>query len=81
MRLTVSDSPRHVAKLSTREWIHLRVISGNVLLARENQSLVAGDGLPVGVSDGLVSLNWQAGDLWIQSPSGSGSAVLEVVLP
>lgn len=81
MRLTVSDSPRHVATLSTREWIHLRVLSGDVLLARENQTLLAGNGLPVAVSDGLVSLNWQAGNLWIQSPAGSGNAVLEVVLP
>lgn len=79
MRVLLKDSPRHLATIHVRTWIHLRVISGNVRIARENQELLGGAGLPVLTSDGIVSLNWQTGSIWAQG--SGGDAELEIVLP
>lgn len=79
MRISVTDTPRNVARIPERRNLHLRVISGNALLSRDGQTLLTGGGLPIGTADGIVTLEWDAGELWI---SGSGgTSVLEVILP
>lgn len=79
MRITLTDSPRKLARLARPSWIHARVISGAATLAEFNQDILDGGGLPITVSDGIVSLKWECTELWIAgNPAGS---VVEVIVP
>lgn len=79
MRISVNDTPRNVARIPRKLNLHMRVISGTALISRDGQTLLTGGGLPIAVADGIQSLEWDAGDLWI---SGSGgTAEIEVILP
>jgi len=78
MRITAISSPRHVATIARQLTLHLRVTSGAVLIAREQQDLLAGGGLPIAAADGIQSLDWDTGQLWVQ---GDPAGTFEVVLP
>jgi hypothetical protein len=79
MRIAAIASPRKVATIPKLYTLHMRVIgAGGVLLAREEQTLISGGGLPVSSTDGLVSLVWDAGEVWVQ---GDPTGTMEIVLP
>ena len=81
MRISLVDSPRHIASIPKFQRIILRVISGGVVLGRDRQTLDDGGGLPVSSTDNIVQLEWDAGAVFMAaSPSGS-QAVVEVIVP
>lgn len=81
MRLTLVDSPRHIATLPKFQHVVLRVISGAAVIGRDRQSLENGDGLPIAVSDGIQNLAWDTGALFMAaSPLGS-QCEIEVIVP
>ena len=80
MRITLVDTPRHIAPVPRFTHILLRVISGDVLLGRDRQSISDGGGLPVAVADGIQNLAWDTGELWMSAATGT-TAVAEVIVP
>jgi hypothetical protein len=78
MRITAISSPRKVATIPKLYTLHMRVITGSVLLARDQHTLMTGGGLPISAGDGLVSLVWDSGDVWVQ---GEITGTMEIVLP
>lgn len=79
MRIQATDSPRQLATFQRPTWVHTRVASGTVRLAQSNQELLAGEGLPIASTDGIVSLVWEPAQLWIMG--AGGTAELEVIIP
>ncbi len=73
-------SPRKVATLPRCANVHFRVLTGDALVAQTSQELIDGGGLPIAITDGIVSLEWQQGELWL-SAGGSADCVLEVIVP
>lgn len=79
MRLSLVETPRKICTVPRSLRIHLRAISGTALLARDPQTLFDGGGLPVGTADGIVSLEWENGALWMAGQGGA--AVVEAIVP
>lgn len=79
MRINLVSSPRKIATLRRPAWLHLRAISGTALLAPDQQTLTDGGGLPVSVGDGIVSLNWENGDVFMAGQGGASE--VEIVIP
>lgn len=81
MKLTLIDSPQLVTTLRATprpEWIAIRVFSGTARFAENQETLLAGDGLPITNADNIVRLPWMNRQLWAK---GNPTAVLEVILP
>ena len=81
MKVSIVDSPRKIAKVPRFMHVHMRVASGTVLLARDNQTLIDGGGLSVSAADGILSLPWDTGDLWMAAYPQGTTAQIEMVLP
>jgi hypothetical protein len=81
MRLSLVDSPRNICHIPKTLNVIMRVISGDVIVGRDRQTLADGGGLPVGTSDGIVTLAWDAGALFMAASPAGASAVVEVVVP
>lgn len=79
MRVSVSPTPRRLARFSRRTLIVLRVLSGTVRIAETQESLFDGAGVPVGTSDGIQ--NWELPEMEFWICSDGTNAVLEVLLP
>lgn len=81
MRIGLVDSPRLIADPPRFLHVILRVISGDVLVGRDRQTLSDGGGLPVAASDGIVTLFWDAGALYMASTPAGTQASIEVIVP
>ena len=81
MRITLVDSARHIANVPRFTHVIVRVIAGTVLIGRDRQTLEDGGGLPVAVSDGIQSLDWDTGPLYMAATPAGTQASIEVVLP
>lgn len=79
LRFRATDSPRKIATIQRQLFLHMRVVSGAVLLSRDQQTLMDGGGLAVTQDDGIQSLQWDAGELWFQKAVDEGT--IEVILP
>ena len=80
MRIKLPDTPRRLARLNRPSYVHIRIVSGTVRLSSDQESLLGGDGFRVGTSDGILSLRWEAEQIWAAAESGS-NAEMEVLLP
>lgn len=78
MRLSFPNSPRLICRVPVTRHIHIRAINGDLLISRDQQTLLDGGGLPVAVTDGIVSLQWDAGEIWAM---GAPNATVEVIVP
>jgi len=79
MRISLDTGPRNIARIrKTHEHITIRVISGDCIIGRDRQGLSDGGGMPVYTSDGIVSIAWEVGELWM---AGAPTAVVEVIVP
>lgn len=76
MRINLASNGARVIG-SGRPWITLRVIAGSVRLARAQTDLERGEGLPVAVADGIVSLAWMGGEVW--AVADTAPADLEII--
>lgn len=80
MRIKLIASPRKIGRVSgPNGWLTARVISGSARLAITEQELISGEGLPLETTDGLISLQVGARDLFMCSSGGAGSEV-EIIL-
>ena len=79
MKVIVSETPRRIARLQRSSPVLLRVKSGSVRIAQEQESLFGGDGLPVTAADGIQSWIWPEGEFWVCADAGG--ALIEVILP
>lgn len=80
MLLRLPDTPRRLCRLNRPAYVHLRVTSGTVRLSPDMETLLAGEGLTVSSTDGLVSLRWEHELLWAAASPGTNSS-MEVILP
>jgi len=80
MRITLIDSASPIATIPRFQHVILRVISGTILIGRDRQSVENGGGLPASVADGIVTLAWDAGPLFMAAASGT-QATAEVIVP
>lgn len=79
MKIELASGPRRIAFIPSGRRVHLRVTGGTIRLAEDPQTLTDGAGIPVSSADGLVSLVWDSGPLWM-APDG-GPATIQLVLP
>jgi hypothetical protein len=79
MKVIVSETPRRIARLQRHSPVLLKVRSGSVRVAQEQESLFGGDGLPVSATDGIQSWIWPEGEFWVCADAGG--ALIEVILP
>jgi hypothetical protein len=79
MTLTLNPDARQLATFEQPTWIHLRVSAGTVQLGESQQDVAGGDGLTVTAADGIVSLNWNRGQLW--AAGDATPAVVRIIIP
>ena len=80
MRIDIPDTPRHIATIPRYSHVIVRVISGAMRIARDRQDLDSGGGLPITVTDNIVNLDWEMGQLWAVRDAAV-NAVVEVLIP
>lgn len=78
MRISLTSGATKITTVPRGGSIHMRVISGAALIGREQQDLIGTGGLPVSVGDGIVSLQWDAPQIWLR---GDSTAEMELLLP
>jgi hypothetical protein len=79
MRITVTETPRRIARISRNTPVLLRIISGSVRVSADPADLHSGFGLPLAQADGIQNWIMPEGELWIAADAGG--ATMEVILP
>lgn len=79
MRLSVTATPRRIARLSRQAPVLLRVISGSVRLSDGQEALWQSEGIPLSAGDGIQNWIMPEGELWLCADGSP--AVLEIIIP
>lgn len=78
-QLRLTEGGARLATFANSKWIHFRVQMGHVHIGKDQQEVQSDEGLSIYPSDGLVSINWDRGELW--AAGGESETVLEIILP
>lgn len=79
MRISISPTPRRIARFIRKTPVLLRVISGNIRFSDSLESLYNGEGIPLSASDGLLNLEMPEMEFWVCGDSALN--VMEIIIP
>lgn len=80
MRLSITGTPRRIARLARNTPVLLRVITGTVRVADGAEPLFSGEGIPISASDGVQNWLMPEGEIWVCADAPA-PASLEAIIP